>query len=75
MNAFNTKAIGERISVELTKLGDGGLGFTLTRRDTQTNPEGNDPVYIKKILPTGAAILDGRLSVGFTYFFRSFLYR
>lgn len=64
MNAFNTKTIGQRISVELTKLGDGGFGFTVTRRDTQTNPEGNDPVYIKKILPTGAAILDGRLSIG-----------
>ncbi|TPP56408.1 Patched domain-containing protein 3, partial [Fasciola gigantica] len=64
MNAFNTKAIGQRISIELNKVADGGLGFTLTRRDTQTNPEGNDPVYVKKILPTGAAVQDGRLLIG-----------
>uniref|UniRef100_A0A183ACG0 PDZ domain-containing protein n=1 Tax=Echinostoma caproni TaxID=27848 RepID=A0A183ACG0_9TREM len=40
------------------------LGFTLTRRDTKTSAESSDPVYVKKILPTGAAIQDGRLQIG-----------
>ena len=39
-----------------------GLGFSVTTRD---NPAGGEnPVYIKKILPQGAAIVDGRLQSG-----------
>jgi len=39
-----------------------GLGFSITTRD---NPAGGEnPVYIKKILPKGAAIVDGRLQSG-----------
>jgi len=39
-----------------------GLGFSITTRD---NPAGGEnPVYIKKILPQGAAITDGRLQSG-----------
>lgn len=39
-----------------------GLGFSVTTRD---NPAGGDcPIYIKNILPRGAAILDGRLRSG-----------
>jgi len=39
-----------------------GLGFSITTRD---NPAGGEnPFYIKKILPQGAAITDGRLQAG-----------
>jgi len=42
--------------------GEQGLGFSITTRD---NPAGGEnPVYIKKILPQGAAIDDGRLQIG-----------
>lgn len=43
-------------------LGPMGLGFSVTTRD---NPAGgNAPIYIKNILPKGAAIEDGRLKPG-----------
>ena len=43
-------------------LGSDGLGFSVTSRD---NPAGgNCPIYIKNILPHGAAINDGRLQAG-----------
>jgi len=43
-------------------IGSQGLGFSITTRD---NPAGGEnPVYIKKILPQGAAIADGRLQSG-----------
>jgi len=39
-----------------------GLGFSVTTRD---NPAGGDnPVYIKNILPQGAAVADRRLQCG-----------
>lgn len=42
--------------------GTSGLGFSITTRD---NPAGgNSPIYIKNILPKGAAIEDGRLQPG-----------
>lgn len=42
--------------------GASGLGFSITTRD---NPAGgNSPIYIKNILPKGAAIEDGRLQPG-----------
>ncbi|XP_021343149.1 partitioning defective 3 homolog isoform X3 [Mizuhopecten yessoensis] len=57
----NTKRIGKKIAIELTK-GPQGLGFSVTTRD---NPAGGDsPIYIKNILPKGAAITDGRLKAG-----------
>ncbi|XP_060064667.1 partitioning defective 3 homolog [Ylistrum balloti] len=57
----NTKRIGKKIAIELTK-GPQGLGFSVTTRD---NPAGGDsPIYIKNILPKGAAIADGRLKAG-----------
>lgn len=50
--------------IQLTKMLTTGLGFTLTSRDTQTqSSQMSDPVYVKKILPDGAAIQDGRLLV------------
>ena len=46
----------------LSGTGTQGLGFSVTTRD---NPAGGvNPVYIKKILPQGAAISDGRLQSG-----------
>ena len=42
--------------------GPEGLGFSVTTRD---NPAGgNAPIYIKNILPKGAAVKDGRLKSG-----------
>lgn len=44
----NTRKIGRKIELELTK-GPHGLGFSITTRD---NPAGgNCPIYIKNIIP------------------------
>lgn len=44
----NTRKIGKKIELELTK-GPHGLGFSITTRD---NPAGgNCPIYIKNIIP------------------------
>lgn len=57
----NTRKIGRKIELELTK-GPHGLGFSITTRD---NPAGgNCPIYIKNIIPKGAAVEDGRLKIG-----------
>ncbi|XP_071446163.1 partitioning defective 3 homolog [Hetaerina americana] len=57
----NTRKIGKKIEIELLK-GQHGLGFSITTRD---NPAGgNCPIYIKNILPKGAAVEDGRLKPG-----------
>nr|XP_018902814.1 PREDICTED: partitioning defective 3 homolog isoform X1 [Bemisia tabaci] len=57
----NTRRIGRRMELELLK-GPHGLGFSITTRD---NPAGgNCPIYIKNILPKGAAVEDGRLRPG-----------
>ncbi|XP_022242602.1 partitioning defective 3 homolog isoform X3 [Limulus polyphemus] len=57
----NTRKIGQKILIQLTK-GQDGFGFSITTRD---NPAGgNCPIYIKNILPKGAAIQDGRLKPG-----------
>ncbi|XP_023213499.1 partitioning defective 3 homolog, partial [Centruroides sculpturatus] len=57
----NTRKIGRRIRIQLTK-GAEGLGFSVTTRD---NPAGgNCPIYVKNILPKGAAVRDGRLKPG-----------
>ncbi|XP_035709435.1 partitioning defective 3 homolog isoform X3 [Folsomia candida] len=59
--ASNTRKIGRKYEVDLQK-GPQGLGFSITTRD---NPAGgNCPIYIKNILPHGAAIDDGRLRPG-----------
>lgn len=43
-------------------LGSDGLGFSVTSRD---NPAGGAcPIYVKNILPHGAAIRDGQLQAG-----------
>ncbi|XP_070565499.1 partitioning defective 3 homolog isoform X3 [Ptychodera flava] len=57
----NVRKIGKKIHIQLTK-GPQGLGFSITTRD---NPAGGkNPIYIKNILPKGAAIADGRLKPG-----------
>ncbi|XP_074029775.1 partitioning defective 3 homolog isoform X3 [Leptinotarsa decemlineata] len=57
----NTRKIGRKIEIELTK-GPHGLGFSITTRD---NPAGGKcPIYIKNINAMGPAIEDGRLKIG-----------
>ncbi|XP_053986905.1 partitioning defective 3 homolog [Hylaeus anthracinus] len=61
LQTANTRKIGRMIEIELTK-GSNGLGFSVTTRD---NPAGGHcPIYIKNILPKGAAVEDGRLRSG-----------
>lgn len=61
LQVANTRKLGRQIEIYLTK-GPHGLGFSVTTRD---NPAGGHcPIYIKKILPKGAAIEDGRLKPG-----------
>jgi hypothetical protein len=62
MNALNTKKLGKKVTVQLIK-GPQGLGFKLAARDNCSNGEFS-PIYIKNILPKGAAITDGRLQRG-----------
>lgn len=61
LQASNTRKLGQKIKITLRK-GAHGLGFSVTTRD---NPAGrNCPIYIKTILPNGAAVVDGRLKPG-----------
>ncbi|XP_065150842.2 partitioning defective 3 homolog isoform X1 [Paramisgurnus dabryanus] len=56
-----SKKIGRKFNVQLRK-GPEGLGFSITTRDV---PIGSSaPIYVKNILPRGAAIQDGRLKAG-----------
>ncbi|KAA0704907.1 Partitioning defective 3 -like protein [Triplophysa tibetana] len=56
-----SKKIGRRLNVLLSK-GPEGLGFSITSRDV---PIGSSaPIYVKNILPRGAAIQDGQLKAG-----------
>ncbi|XP_041977360.1 partitioning defective 3 homolog isoform X4 [Aricia agestis] len=57
----SSKPATQTVSVTLVK-GDKGLGFTITTRDNPTG--GHCPIYIKNILPKGAAVTDGRLRAG-----------
>ncbi|XP_055897160.1 partitioning defective 3 homolog isoform X1 [Biomphalaria glabrata] len=62
LNAItNTKKIGKKMVIHLIK-GPAGLGFSVTSRDNQT--DGNCPIYIRNILPKGAAVQDGQLRPG-----------
>ncbi|XP_067326461.1 partitioning defective 3 homolog isoform X13 [Anolis sagrei] len=58
---YNTKRIGKRLNIQLRK-GTEGLGFSITSRDVPIG--GSAPIYVKNILPRGAAIQDGRLKAG-----------
>ncbi len=42
--------------------GPEGLGFSITSRDVPIGASA--PIYVKNILPRGAAIQDGRLKAG-----------
>ncbi|XP_054722763.1 partitioning defective 3 homolog [Uloborus diversus] len=57
----NTRRIGRMITVQLTK-GDSGLGFSITTRDNSAG--GRSPIYVKNILPKGAAVEEGSLLPG-----------
>ncbi|XP_062067199.1 partitioning defective 3 homolog isoform X11 [Lepus europaeus] len=59
--AHGTKKVGRRLHVQLKK-GSEGLGFSITSRDVTIG--GSAPIYVKNILPRGAAIQDGRLKAG-----------
>lgn len=43
-------------------LGPEGLGFTVVTRDSSVHGPG--PIFVKNILPKGAAVKDGRLQSG-----------
>ncbi|XP_048462678.1 partitioning defective 3 homolog [Rhincodon typus] len=47
---------------EQANRGPEGLGFSITSRDVPVG--GSAPIYVKNILPKGAAIQDGRLKAG-----------
>nr|CAB3264654.1 partitioning defective 3 homolog B-like [Phallusia mammillata] len=57
-----TRKIGNQITISFKKDAQ-GLGFSITARDTTTIGDPG-PIYIKNILPKGAAIVDGRLRAG-----------
>lgn len=62
LNALtNTRRIGNKIHIVLKK-GPLGLGFSVTSRDNPTS--GDCPIYIRNILPKGAAVQDGQLRPG-----------
>ncbi|KAM8967432.1 partitioning defective 3 homolog isoform 2-T2 [Pelodytes ibericus] len=56
-SGYNTKK-GKKLHIQLKK-GAEGLGFSITSRDVPLG--GSAPIYVKNILPRGAAIQDGRL--------------
>ncbi|XP_065118254.1 par-3 family cell polarity regulator alpha, b isoform X2 [Paramisgurnus dabryanus] len=56
-----TKKVGRKLGIQLRK-GPEGLGFSITSRDVPLG--GSAPIYVKNILPRGAAIQDGRLKAG-----------
>ncbi|XP_059093575.1 partitioning defective 3 homolog isoform X1 [Tigriopus californicus] len=61
VQANNTRKIGKVLKITLTK-GASGLGFSITTRDNA--PGGQTPIYIKNIMPKGAAIEEGTLKPG-----------
>ncbi|XP_070842247.1 partitioning defective 3 homolog isoform X2 [Chaetodon trifascialis] len=60
-NSSYLKNKGRRFNMQLKK-GPEGLGFSITSRDVPIG--GSAPIYVKNILPRGAAIQDGRLKAG-----------
>ncbi|XP_026528993.1 partitioning defective 3 homolog B isoform X3 [Notechis scutatus] len=58
---FGSKKNAKKIRVDLKK-GPEGLGFTVVTRDSSIHGPG--PIFVKNILPRGAAIKDGRLHSG-----------
>ncbi|XP_060048477.1 partitioning defective 3 homolog isoform X12 [Erinaceus europaeus] len=60
-SGYNSKKVGKKLNIQLKK-GTEGLGFSITSRDVTIG--GSAPIYVKNILPRGAAIQDGRLKAG-----------
>ncbi|XP_053324202.1 partitioning defective 3 homolog isoform X2 [Spea bombifrons] len=60
-NSGYTTRKGKKLHIQLKK-GAEGLGFSITSRDVPLG--GSAPIYVKNILPRGAAIQDGRLKAG-----------
>ncbi|XP_074477349.1 partitioning defective 3 homolog isoform X2 [Sebastes fasciatus] len=60
-NSSYLKNKGRKFNIQLKK-GPEGLGFSITSRDVPI--AGSAPIYVKNILPRGAAIQDGRLKAG-----------
>uniref|UniRef100_A0A8D0HM29 Par-3 family cell polarity regulator beta n=1 Tax=Sphenodon punctatus TaxID=8508 RepID=A0A8D0HM29_SPHPU len=58
---FGNKKNAKRIRIDLKK-GPEGLGFTVVTRDSSVHGPG--PIFVKNILPKGAAVKDGRLQSG-----------
>ncbi|XP_042535036.1 partitioning defective 3 homolog B isoform X2 [Dipodomys spectabilis] len=58
---FGSKKNAKKIKIDLKK-GSEGLGFTVVTRDSSIHGPG--PIFVKNILPKGAAIKDGRLQSG-----------
>ncbi|CAI5761914.1 partitioning defective 3 homolog B isoform X1 [Podarcis lilfordi] len=58
---FGSKKNAKRIRIDLKK-GPEGLGFTVVTRDSSVHGPG--PIFVKSILPRGAAVKDGRLQSG-----------
>ncbi|XP_053327691.1 partitioning defective 3 homolog B isoform X2 [Spea bombifrons] len=58
---FGNKKNAMKIRIDLKKGAD-GLGFTVVTRDSSLHGPG--PIFVKNILPKGAAIRDGRLLSG-----------
>lgn len=53
------RKVGRRILIHLTK-GSEGLGFSISAKESVSSSH----LYIKSILPAGAAVEDGRLKIG-----------
>ncbi|NXN27956.1 PAR3L protein, partial [Nycticryphes semicollaris] len=58
---FGNKKNAKKIKIDLKK-GPEGLGFTVVTRDSSVHSPG--PIFVKNILPKGAAVKDGRLQSG-----------
>ncbi|XP_062435356.1 partitioning defective 3 homolog B isoform X2 [Rhea pennata] len=58
---FGNKKNSKKIKIDLKK-GPEGLGFTVVTRDSSVHGPG--PIFVKNILPKGAAVKDGRLQSG-----------
>ncbi|KAM6461847.1 partitioning defective 3 homolog B isoform 2-T2 [Liasis olivaceus] len=58
---FGSKKNAKKIRIDLKK-GPEGLGFTVVTRDSSIHGPG--PIFVKNILPRGAAVKDGRLHSG-----------
>ncbi|XP_069082090.1 partitioning defective 3 homolog B isoform X1 [Pleurodeles waltl] len=58
---FGSKINARRLRIDLKK-GPDGLGFTVVTKDSSVHGPG--PIFVKNILPKGAAVRDGNLQSG-----------